>query len=63
MKVPEWIRWLIDVAIAIIGIIIGYVGKTVQIKISNKKINKKSVNIEGNGNIIAGRDINNGTKK
>ena len=59
---PEEIRWLIDVVIAIIGIAIGYFGKTIQIKISNKKTNDHSVNVKGNHNTVAGRDINNGQK-
>lgn len=59
---PEEIRWLIDVVIAIVGIVIGYLGKTIQIKISNKKTNDHSVNVKGNNNTVAGRDINNGQK-
>ena len=59
---PEEIRWLIDVVIAIAGIVLGYFGKTVQLKISNKRTNNRSVNIKGNNNTFAGRDINNGKK-
>ena len=57
---PEEIRWIIDVIIAIAGIVIGYLGKTIQIKISNKKTDDHSLNVKGNHNMVAGRDINNG---
>ncbi len=59
---PEEIRWIIDVAIGVLGLVLGYLGKTFQLKISNKKSANRSVKIKGDNNAVAGRDINNGTK-
>ncbi len=59
---PEEIRWIIDVAIGVLGLVLGYLGKTFQLKISNKKAANRSVKIKGDNNAVAGRDINNGTK-
>lgn len=59
---PEEIRWLIDVAIAVIGIVVGYFGKTIQIKITNKRTSNHSIKIKGDKNCVAGRDINNEQK-
>lgn len=64
---PETVRWIIDGIIAIVGIIIGYIGKTVQVKVSNKIKSKKtddhSISVSGDSNYVAGRDINNGKRK
>lgn len=59
----EEVRWVIDVVIGIVGLVIGYFGKTIQIRHSNKKVDKRSTIVNGDNNNVAGGDINNGTKK
>ena len=56
----EELRWIIDVIIGIAGIVVGFFAKTMQLKVSQTRTKKNTIEVKGNNNNVAGRDINNG---